>query len=339
MSTARFGVIGVGGWGERHVMTYCQHAAAELVAVCDTDEQRVNAIGDKYGVAQRFTDYKELLARGDVDAVSIVTPDFAHTEMALEAIRQSKHVLIEKPLATSIEECEKIGDALRRAGTKFMVDFHNRWNPGVVKIKNRIDRGEMGEPRMIFYRLSDNISVPTEMLSWAGRSTVNWFLGSHCLDTMRWLLSDEAQKVYTVRRSGLLTGMGIDTPDFYQSIIEFSRGATAQLETCWIIARSSPRLFELRIEVFGNKGTAYFVGSPEQLHVFSEQGVEHPDTAVCPQVRDRVVGFGIESILHFADCVMNDTQPMVGFEEGYETTRIILAMEESARTGQPVELT
>jgi len=338
MKSAKFGVIGVGGWGERHVMAYHQHPAAELVAVCDTNGERVNAVAEKYDVPQRFTDYKEMLAHGGMDAVSIVTPDFAHTDMALEAIRRSKHVLIEKPLATTLEACEKIGEALQGAGVKFMVDFHNRWNPGVVKMKKRIDRGELGEPRMIFYRLSDNISVPTEMLSWAGRSTVNWFLGSHCLDTMRWLLSDEVERVYTVHRSGLLTSKGIDTPDFYQSIIEFSKGATAQLETCWIIARSSPRLFELKIEVFGNKGTAYFVGSPEQLHVFSEEGVEHPDTTVCPQVWDRVVGFGIESISYFADCIINDTEPMVGFEEGYEATKIILAMEESARTGQPVGL-
>ena len=164
MNSARFGVIGLGVWGERHVISYRQHSLAELVAICDANEETLNVVGDKYGIEQRFTDYRELLARGGIDAVSIVTPDFAHTGIALEAIRQSKHVLIEKPLATTLDDCEKIAEALERGGVKFMVDFHSRWSPGVAHIKQRIEAGELGEPRMIYYRLSDNISVPTEML-------------------------------------------------------------------------------------------------------------------------------------------------------------------------------
>ena len=338
MDTARFGVIGLGVWGERHVMTYCQHPQAELVAICDMNEDRLNAIGQKHGVAQRFTDYREMLARDDIDAVSIVTPDFAHVDIVEEAARQGKHVLVEKPLATTIEDCERIRRAIEGRPIKFMVDFHNRWSPAVVDMKERLDRGELGEARMIYYRLSDNISVPTEMLSWAGRSTVSWFLASHCVDTMRWLLNDEVRKVYTVSRSGLLTSMGVNTPDFYQSVMEFTKGATALLENCWIIARSCPRLYDLKIELIGNKGSVFFDGAPEASNVFMEAGSTNPDTTVCPQVHGRVVGLGIESIVHFAECVANDTKPAVGFEEGYAATRIILAMEESARTGQPVVL-
>jgi len=338
MKSARFGVIGVGGWGGRHVQAYRQHPHARLAGICDLRQEALDSVGERFGVEARFTDYRELLAMDGLDAVSIVTPDFAHLEPALEAIARGKHVLIEKPLATSMEDCDCIGQALRERPVKFMVDFHNRWSPGVAQMKQRIDAGEIGRPLMASYRLNDNISVPTRMLPWAGRSNVNWFVGSHCLDTLRWLLGDEVAKVYTASRSVVLKGMGIDTPDFYQSLIEFAGGATALLETCWIVSERTPRIFDMKVEIVGEAGTLFFSGSPDALEVFTSRGAENPDTFVCPEVHGRGVGFGLESIYHFADCVAGDREPMAGFEDGCEVTRVILAMEESARTGRAVVL-
>jgi predicted dehydrogenase len=336
MRTARFGVIGLGVWGQRHAQAYRQHPAAELAAVCDADEARLNETAGRLGVPGRFTDYRRMLESEALDAVSVVLPDFLHTEAALAAVDSGRHVLIEKPLATTRADCERIREAVRRANVKFMVDFHNRWNPGVAEMKARIDAGEIGEPLMAYYRLNDNISVPTEMLAWAGRSTVNWFLGSHCVDTLRWLFRDEVSRVYTVTRSRVLKARGIDTPDFYQSILEFTRGAVAQLETCWVLARNTPRLFDVEVEIAGEKGTFYFDGGPCALRVFTPQEAVNPDTAVCPTVHGKGVGFGIESINHFIDSVVHDREPLVGVQDGCQVTRVLLAMDESARSGRPV---
>jgi len=338
MQTKRFGVIGLGVWGERHVQTYAEHPHCELAALCDTNEERLKATGEKYGAAHMFTDYREMLALDGLDAVSIVTPDFAHKELAVAAMEAGKHVLIEKPLATTLDDCERMREAREASGVKFMVDFHNRWNPGVADMKARIAAGEVGRPLMCYYRLNDNIYVPTEMLSWAGRSTVNWFLGSHCVDTLLWLFDDEVARVFTVTRSTVLKGMGIDTPDFYNSIIEFRGGGTAMLENCWIMAAGTPRLFDVKCELVAEKGSFFFSGGPDALEVFTPAEAVNVDTAVCPVVHGRAVGFGIESIRHFAQSVCTDTEPIVGIDEGIRTTRVLLAMDESARTGQPVEL-
>jgi len=338
MKPARFGVIGVGGWGERHVQAYNDHAFAQVAAVCDINRDTVDAVGEKYGIERRYTDFRELLAVEEIDAVSIVTPDFAHADIAVEAIRNSKDVLIEKPLATTLEDCRRIGEALKDNPVKFMVDFHNRWNPGMLKLKDAIDRGEVGRVLMAYYRLNDTLFVPTEMLSWAGKSTVSWFLASHCLDTLRWMLDDEVQKVYTVCRSNVLKAMGIDTPDFYQSVIEFRGGASVLLETCWILSNANPSLLDFKVEMVGEKGTLYFDGRPHIVERYTEKGADFPDTLVQPEIYGKPRGFAIESIQHFADCVCGDMQPMVGFEDGLRVTEIILAMEESARSGQPVTL-
>ncbi len=337
METKRFGVIGVGGWGSRHLSIYSEHPLVDLVAICDINRDALEAAGQKFGVENRYTDHEQMLEAEELDAVSIVTPDFAHPPMVVAAIEAGVAVMVEKPLATTLEECDRVGRALAKNPVKFMVDFHNRWNPSMVKFKNAIERGEVGEVQIAYYRLNDNIYVPTEMLSWAGRSTINWFLGSHCTDTLMWLFDDEITEVYTVRRTGVLKGMGIDTPDSYQSILHFARGATAVLENCWILASSHP-LIDFKVEVIGEKGSLFFDGRPHCVERFGPDKVEWPDVVVCPEVHGILRGFGVDSIRHFADCVCLDREPPCGFEEGRRVTKVLLAMDESADIGKAVKL-
>ena len=338
MATVRIGVIGLGTWGQTHVDTYADHPGAELAAICDLDAERLDRVGDAHGVRARFSDYREMLAMDDLDAISVVTPDGTHADIVVEAIERGKAVLVEKPLALTIEDCDRIGRALRDNPVCFMVDFHNRWSPGIVRIRADVAAGEAGTVRMVYCRLSDTIFVPTRMLPWAGRSSVNWFLGTHCIDTLRWLLSDEVRRVYTVSDSHVLAGMGIETPDYYLSILEMDGGARVVLENCWILPESSPSLVDFKLEVVGERGAFYFDGSPHRLVRVGPDGPDCPDTFIAPRVHGRPVGFAVESIRHFADCVATGRRPMVGFEDGREATRVILAMERSAREGRPVEL-
>ncbi|MCK4284225.1 MAG: Gfo/Idh/MocA family oxidoreductase [Candidatus Brocadiae bacterium] len=338
MDKLRFGVIGLGTFGEVHLQAYGGHPAAELAAVCDLDEERLEAMGEQYGVEDRFTDYRDLLAVEGLDAVSVVTPDFAHADIVVDAINSRKAVLVEKPLATTIEDCDRIGEALRANPVPFMVDFHNRWNPGVSRMRDAIEAGDIGEVQMVYYRLSDTIFVPTQMLSWAGSSSLLWFLCSHCLDTLRWLLEDEVTRVYTVSRSRVLKGMDIDTADYYVSVVEFGGGARALIENCWILPDSNPSMVDFKLEVIGEKGGLYFDPSPERLLKSTGREISTVDTYVCLRVHGKAVGFAVESVLYFVDCLQAGREPMVGFEDGREVTRIVLAMEESVQEGQPVDL-
>ena len=338
METVRVGVIGLGTFGEIHLKAYTNHPGATLEAICDLDEERLNEAAERYGVAKRFADYTELLDVQGLDAVSVVTPDFSHTDIVVEAIRRGKAVLVEKPLATTLEDCDRIGDALGDNPVPFMVDFHNRWNPGVAEIRRAVESGETGPVRMIYHRLSDTIFVPTKMLSWAGRSTVLWFLCSHCLDALRWILQDEVGRVYTVSGSGVLSGMGIDTPDYYLSTVEFRKGTKAVIENCWILPEGRPSIVDFKLEVVGQKATFCFDPTPERLLKLTATGATTLDTYSAVDVHGRTIGFSVESIYHFVDCLLTGQQPMVGFEDGREVTRIILAMERSAAEGRPVDL-
>ena len=339
MDKIGFGIIGTGLWGGLHAAVYASAPGVELVGVADVVEQRVRAMAGKYG-ATPYTDYRELLADERIRAVSIVTPDFAHAEIAIAAAEAGKHILCEKPLAMTVEECERIVKTAEKNGVKLMVDFHARWSPPFYRAWEAIRAGRIGQPQHVYYRLSDRIYVPTEMLSWAAKSTVMWFIGSHSIDTIRWLLDDEVVRVYAVSSSRVLKGMGIDTPDYYLSTLTFRSGATAVIENSWILPNTMPNIIDLKGEIVGSKGAIYFDASHNRtMEEYTETGANYPDILVMPTVYGEQKGFAAESIRHFVDCVVNDRPPMVTGRDGLIVTQVICAIEESIKTGAPVNIT
>ena len=339
MDMVGVGIIGSGGWGAMHARTYTSTPGVALVGIADIDAARARALAEPYG-AQAYADYRDLLADDRVQAVSVVTPDFAHTEIILAAAQAGKHILAEKPLAMTVPECEQIIDAAQAAGVKLMVDFHARWAPHFYKVYEAVRNGEIGEAQHVYFRLSDRIFVPTEMLSWAGKSTVMWFIGSHSIDTVRWLLDDEVRRVYAVSRSRVLKDMGIDTPDYYQVTLEFRKGATAVIENSWIMPNTMPNIIDLKCELVGSKGALYVDASHHRtVEKYTLDEASYPDILVMPSVYGRQQGFAAESIRHFVACVRDDDELLVTGQDGLEVTKVICAVEESVRTGQPVDVT
>lgn len=339
MEKVGVGVIGVGIFGEVHALAYSAHPNAECVMVCDIDEQRAKRACEKYGFKSWTTDYRELLARDDIHAVSVATPDFAHCQITIDAAEAKKHILVEKPLATSAEDCKAMIEAAERNGVVLMVDFHNRFNPAFVRVKEAIDGGELGHLVLIATRLNDTIFVPTKMLSWASKSTVAWFLGSHVVDLIRWLTGSEVKRVYTITRSVVLKGMGIETPDFFASMLELESGCAATIENCWIISESSPNVYDFKCEVVGTKGTIFVDTSHHgMVEKYTQAGASYPDVIANVNLHGKPIGFAIASIHHFVDCLINGSKPIVSGFDGLQATRVISAMEMSASLGTPIEL-
>jgi predicted dehydrogenase len=333
----RFGVIGTGLWGEVHAEIYSSHPFAELAAVCDRDPERAEEIGRRYGAGRVYTKFQELVADPEIDAVAVVTPDFAHREPIVAAARAGKHVITEKPLATTLEDAEAVAEAVRAAGTRFMVDFHTRWNPPIVIARRDIEDGTLGTIVSAYFRLNDTISVPTEMLAWAATSSILWFLGSHTVDTLRYLFQDEVDTVYAVSRELVLKGRGIDVPDLYQAILRFRSGIVATIENHWIIPNTHPSVNDIKVNILGSAGMFNMdLTNNQMIERYLEDRSDHPDCLVKPRIRSKHVGFAYESIRDFVECLALDKEPQVGLEDGLNVTRVILAIMESARKGTVV---
>jgi len=339
MKKIGIGLIGCGLWGSIHARTYQASPLVKSMAVCDQDLDRAIQFAKKYGFNSYTTDVQEILSNPDIEAVSIATPDHTHTPILLEALKAGKHVLVEKPLAMTVEECDLILKTRDEQGVKLMVDFHNRWNIPFLQVRKMVESGELGDLMMMHVKLNDTIYVPTKMLAWAKNSSPAHFLGSHLIDLVRWLSGSEIIKVYSVSRSVVLRGKGIQTPDFYQSIFELSNGATAYVENCWIVAENAPNVFHMTGEFIGSDGSTYVnVSHHRMVEKYTKDGSGFPDVLGVVDMNGKPIGFCTASIEHFVDCILHGSDPIVTGEDGLEATRVIEAMELSARSGKPVNL-
>lgn len=335
----KFGLIGTGLWGSVHAEIYSEHPFTELSAVCDIDKEKAGKVARQYGVSGVFDSVTDMLQNAEIDAVAIVTPDFAHADPIIASAEAGKHIIVEKPLATTHEDLSAIERAVKKAGITLMVDYHNRWNPPVAVTKQDIQNGKLGEILSAYYRLNDKILVPLEMLSWASKSSILWFLGSHTVDTLRYLFDDEVKRVYSVSKGGVLRKKGLDVEDLYQTILEFEKGAVATIENNWIIPNTNPFINDIKANVLGTKGMVNIDCSHNQLiERFLEDQSDHPDCIIKPRLQDGLKGFAIDSIHHFINCLLQEKTPLVGLEDGVKVSKVVLAIMESAKKRMPVEV-
>lgn len=339
MGKVKFGLVGTGTWGNVHAETYSNHHQASLVGVCDLDEIRARRTAEKYGAERVYTDYRDMFRDAKIDAVAVVTPDFAHCQPIVAAAHAGKHIIVEKPLATTNNDLDQIAEAVTKAGVKFMVDFHCRWCPPLVVARADIESGLLGEVVSAYLRLNNTLFVPLKMLRWAEKSSILWFLGSHAVDALRYLLDDEVVRVYSVSRSGVLRRKGVDVPDIYQSILEFGNGAIATIENHWLMPDTNPSYNDFKVNILGSKGMFNMDLTHSQLiERYLEERCDRPDVLDGPLIRGRHVGFIYESIKHFVECVADDRPVAATLEDGRRVSKVILAIMESASKREPVKV-
>jgi predicted dehydrogenase len=330
-------VVGTGTWGAFHAQVFSRLPNVTLAAVCDLDGARASELANKHGIAS-LTDHRELLKMPDIDAVSIATPDFTHTPLVLDAIRAGKHVLCEKPLATSVAEAEQISKACAGSKRVFMIDFHNRVSPVIAAARDDIAAGLIGRAVHGAARLSNTTFVPLEMLSWSAKSSALWFLGAHSVDTLRFILNDEVMRVYATKGKGVLSSKNVDTDDFHLAMLTFSRGSVVTMENSWILSKDNPQIFDFSIRLVGSEGQLNL--EPSHNGAYSSLtggGLKYRDMlGVTPVAGNRIGGFVLESIARFADAVLDGTPVLAGVEDGLRVTKVLAAIEESAKSGTPV---
>ncbi len=225
MNKIRAAVVGAGIYGKHHMNAYRHNPDTVLVAICDTDTERCDDLAMAYGI-QGYTRLDRLLQQEAIDIVSVATPDPYHTESILTALRHGQHVLAEKPLATSVRECELIVEMAQQRDLLVGVDFHKRWDPAVMRIKAELENPETGCILRGHISMDDVITVPTQWLNWAGASSPVWFLGSHCFDLVRHLSGQEVVSVYAVGQKRLMVECGLDTFDSVQSLLTMADGSS-----------------------------------------------------------------------------------------------------------------
>jgi predicted dehydrogenase len=231
--------------------------------------------------------------------VIVATPDFAHRRIAVDVAEAGKHLLIEKPVATTLDDALAIAAAVHRSGVRCLVGFENRWNPHVVQAKAAT--ANLGDPITASATLSNSFFVPTTMLSWAAQSSPAWFLMPHTLDLILWLTDRTPVSVSAVGSRGVLAQRGIDTWDVVHALIT---------------------------QVIGTEGSVTVV-SDKHRSVWPVSG----------RIGRSQVGPAVWMVQDFAAGLVDGGDLGPDIDHGVLVTRIICAIEDSISTGQAVRLT
>jgi len=330
----RIGIVGAGIWGSNHALALSTHPPGEVALICDRDGDRARRLAEKHGCA--WTTSLDEMAASDVAVVTIATPDHLHKEPTLQMLAAGKHVLVEKPLATTVADGREMVEAAEAAGVELMVDFHARWHPLFMGAKEYVESGKVGDPVLAYARLSDTIYVPTEMLPWAGQSGPEWFLFPHVMDVVRWILDSEPVEVFARGHRGVLAQRGVDCWDAIQALFEFESGAICTFETAWVLPNSYTNVVDNRLSLVGSEGGLELKNEPN-LWAFTDR-FHTPFSSEAVTRYGKAWGFQYESIRYFIDCVASGATPEATGRDGLVATAMIEASLRSLAEHRPVRM-
>jgi UDP-N-acetylglucosamine 3-dehydrogenase len=332
-SPLNVGVIGVGQMGARHLETWDRLEDANLVAVADPDEARARRAIRRRPI-EWHADWQELLARPDVEAVSIVTPSGEHAEVALAALAAGKHVLVEKPIATSVADALRMAAAARTAGLKLMVGHVERFNPAVHKVAQMLQEERLGQ---IFRAHAIRVGPLPVRIADAG---VALDLATHDLDVMQHVLARDITRVYA-------EGTRFSHPtheDMIACLLRFGEdGPFGLLDVNWL---TPEKRRELTIIGEGGMLTASYI---TQDVWFVESAASRTGWDELTRVRGDAAGTVVRFELHkqeplylelaaFAACIAENCIEPVTAYEGARALATALAVRESAAQSRAITL-
>ena len=332
MDKVRIGVIGLGWFGEIHCDAISAIPTFELAALCTRTPSRLEDLGKKYGVSQLYTDYHEMLANPDIDAVSVVTMWDQHTEPAIASLQAGKHVFLEKPMAHTVADCRQICNAAKKARGHLMIGHICRFNPRYATAKREIEAGAIGKILSMSSRRNIPAAWTPEILNKIGPIVGD---AIHDTDLMLWFSGAKVVSAY----AQTVDLRGLKYPDIGQTMYRFDNGATATLETVWCMPEKTPFDIDERMSIIGSDGFIHVQDTFPNIGICTKDGFRSPDTTYWPQLRGMTTGALREELGYFAQCCLDDTAPtVITPEESMAALEAALAAEESAATGKVVHL-
>lgn len=350
MKKVKIALIGTGNIAQAHIEAYRHADNAEIYALCDIDEQKLNRTGDKYGISRRYTDLDTMLAElPELDAASVCVWNCNHAECAIKALNAGLDVLCEKPMAYNTKQAEEMLEAAKKNNKLLMIGFVMRFGDEAKIAKDFIDKDYLGE---IYYSKAHYVRRHGNPGGWfsdksrsGGGPVID--LGVHVIDYTRYMMGNpKPVSVYAItfdklgRRDYLKNSVGwipegasdkdvCDVEDFGTAIIRYDNGSVTHLETSYSINGEAVTERQL----FGTKGG---MDLSNGVKIYTEYNDFLADIDVKTENYKESNDMFNAEIAHFVDCVANGTPCRAKAEDGIEVMKILDAIYESARTGHEV---
>lgn len=322
MKALNVGVIGLGAIGQKHCDSLAKIRQANLMALADVNEAVLNKTAEKLG-AKPYTDYKQMLAAPDLEAVVVATPDDLHRDISIQAAQAGKHILVEKPIATTEADALAMMAAAEKAGVKLMVGFTLRFVPHYQQARQAVETGKLGQMVSIFAR---RLNLITQAERIGGRCGVLHFLGIHDFDMMRWMVGSEPVSIYSEASTSVQRVFPQENETF--TTIRFANGVVGCAHIGWNLPVTHPGGRDFKLDMVGSKGSFNLDLARQGIELYTGEGAKFPSTAPGLIEEDRA----------FVDCVLDDTPVPVTGQDGLVALKMVLAALESIETKKPVSL-
>lgn len=332
MKTLRWGIIGLGRFGTIHAQTVQSLWGCELAAICNHNPDRLAQAQAQFPQATATTDYHRLLADDSLDIVTVATHWQQHFEVANQALLSGRHVFLEKPMATSSEQCLKLIQTARQSPGQLMVGHVCRFDPRVSLAKEAVLAGRIG--RIVSMHAKRNLPRAPGHIRLDKISPLMGD-GIHDADIMLWMMQCLPSKIYakTVRCSDY------QYPDLGWAMLEFQDQAVGVIETNWCLPESVPTVIDARMEIVGTDGMLTIDCSQTGLQLTNAAGSKMSDTVYWPQQYGHRIGALHNQLAYFADCVRYNTPvTVITAQEAANAVLVMEAAEMSAASGRPVDL-
>ncbi|MBM3240144.1 Gfo/Idh/MocA family oxidoreductase [Candidatus Poribacteria bacterium] len=321
----RVGVAGCGGLGRTEAKIVHDLDGVELVGVCDVVLANAKQAAADLGIEKAYSNHRQLIEENDLDCLVVVTPTYTHAEVTVDAANAGLHVFCEKPMAITLQECDKMLAAAERNNVKLMIGFVRRFQPNYREMKKRVDAGAIGAVRLVqSVRMGGR--PPVGIGEWRRERRKVGGLHSayiHEMDQLLWLGGD-VKTVRGVANFGTLPDT--DVEDSIWMCLEFANGAIGALGASEIYP-----IGWYELGVGGTEGAMKIAGGTTAIILKKHSG---DSETIELEPNDAFV----EELSHFFACVRNDQQPLATGMDGRRSLEVVMAAFKSAETGQVVTL-
>ncbi|WP_445476079.1 UDP-N-acetylglucosamine 3-dehydrogenase [Methanococcoides methylutens] len=308
----RVGVIGVGAMGQHHVRIYSEMEGVELVGISDVDRDRVEELAAKYD-AKAYTDYEELL-RENLDAVSIVVPTTLHKKVTLDAINSNTNVLVEKPIADTLENADIMIEAAEKAGVILMVGQIERFNPATTKMKEIIDSGLLGK---IVSITTKRVGPYNPRIRDVG---IILDLGVHDIDAIAYMYGSSATEVYAI------AGKDIHSKEDHASImLRFGDEQAGVVNVNWLTPHKVRKM-----EVIGVQGVGYLDYVDQTVTIHDAKWIRNAKVEKAEPLQ--------KELEHFINCVEKGEPPLESGIDGKYALKVALSAIEASNSDSIIRI-
>jgi predicted dehydrogenase len=331
MRRLRVGIVGLGAFGESHIRAYRALPNVEIAAVASRSPARAKEIAEIYGIPAWYGSHEELIADATIDAVSVTTAEHEHRAPAVTALRSGKHVLVEKPIATTLDDAEAILAAAREASRILMPGHILRFEPKYAGAREAAASGALGQ----IVSISARRNRPRGLIATHGRVHPALITAIHDIDIMLWTAGANVHRVHAIDR---IAGRD-DGAHGLWGLLEFANGVVGTIETSWLLPDAAGIGTDDAFQVTGLDGTAKISLDAPAFRIWDANGGQAPDVSYEPVLHGVVSGALRDELAHFASCALAGTpSPIISPDEARAALAVVLGLIDSAARGEPVSL-